>query len=306
MEEGAGGRGEAGGERIVYLNGEFLPASRATVPVTDHSVLFGDGVFDALLCWEGKLHKLEAHLERLYRGARAIGLAVPLERAALAEAILETVRRNGLRTAYLKVLVSRGIGREPRLDPRGCTPMVAIIAGPWVSLGRSDPRRERGLRLHTSAVRRTPPECLDPQIKSLNYLNLIMARLDAIAAGVDDALLLDLQGRVCEGTGFNVFSVRNGELSTPRDNILAGITRQTIMEISAREGIPVRESQLTLYDLYTADEVFLCSTSVAVLGVAELDGRRIGAGAPGPMTQRLYELFMRELTEGSDLTAVFA
>lgn len=295
-----------GRELVVYLNGAFVPESQARLPVTDHSILFGDGLFDAWVCWEGKIHKLEAHLGRLYRGARALSLEVPLAPAAFAEAIVETVRRNGLRTAYIKALVTRGVGREPRLDPRGCTPTVVVLVGPWMSLGTADARRERGLRLVTSAVRRTPPECLDPQVKSLNYLNLILGRLSAIVAGVDDALFLDLQGRVCEGTGFNVFAVQGGELVTPRANVLKGITRQTIFELAAREGIPAREGDLTLYDLYGAEEVFLTSTSVAVLGVADLDGRKIGAGAPGPLTRRLYDLFLQELTEGRNSTPVFA
>ncbi|HEX2172860.1 MAG TPA: aminotransferase class IV, partial [Dehalococcoidia bacterium] len=200
-------------------------------------------------------------------------------------------------------VVTRGVGLEPRLEPRGCTPTVAIIVGPWLHL--VDPKQERGMKVRTSTWRRIPPECLDPRIKSLNYLNIILARMDATAAGADDGLMLDLRGCVSEGPGYNVFAARDGVLSTPRDNILEGITRQTIFEICAREGIPVEVRDLWLYDLYTADEVFFCSSSVAVVGVVELDGRRIGAGAPGPLTRRLYDLFMRELTEGDDLTVVF-
>ena len=290
-------------EPIFYLNGEFLPESQAKIPVTDHAVLYGDGVFDSFFCWEGKIHKLDAHLDRLYRGALALGLTVPLERAAFAEVVIETVRRNRMRTAYIKPIVSRGVGREPRLDPRGCTPMVAIIVGPWLHL--VNPKQERGMVVRTSAVRRIPSECLDPRIKSLNYLNLILARMDATSAGADDALMLDMQGRVCEGPGYNVFVARDGVLRTPRDNILEGITRQTVIEICERAGIAVEPADLGLYDLYTADEVFYCSSSVAIVGVVELDGRRIGAGAPGPLTRRLNDLFMRELTEGPDLTEAF-
>ena len=290
-------------EPIFYLNGEFVPQSQAKVSLMDHSVLYGDGVFDSCFCWEGKIHKLDAHLDRLYRGAQALGLTVPLEKPAFAEAIIETVRRNGLRTAYIKPIVSRGVGFEPRLDPRGCTPMVAILVGPWLHL--VDPKQERGMKVRTSAVRRIPAECLDPRIKSLNYLNIILARLDATSAGADDGLMLDLQGRVCEGPGYNVFAARNGVLYTPRESILEGITRQTLLEICEREGIAVQATDLWPYDLYTADEVFYCSSSVAIVGVVELDGRRIGSGAPGPLTRRLYDLFMRELTEGNDLTEVF-
>jgi branched-chain amino acid aminotransferase len=301
-------------ERIFYVDGEFVPESAAKISVTDHAFNWGDGLFDAFPCWEGKLHKVDAHLDRLYRGARALALTVPLDRAALRDVVIELVRRNGLRMALIKIVVSRGVRPAMGMDPRGCTPTVVIQlhpllhpADPWSpqaptgNTQGAQERLERGLKVKTTAVRRTPAECLDPRIKTLNYLNLILARMEATSAGADEGLMLDTHGRVCEGSGYNVAVVHNGELSTPRGNILEGITRQTLLEICARDGIPAHECDLSLYDVYTADEVFFCSTMVTVMAVTEVDGRRIGSGRRGPMTKRLYEAFIRELTTGPNL-----
>lgn len=302
-------------ERIFYVNGEFVPESQAKISVTDHAFNWGDGLFDAFPCWEGKLHKLGAHFDRLYRGALALALTVPLDREALRDVVIELVRRNGLRMALIKIVVSRGVRPTMGMDPRGCTPTLVIQlhpllhpADPWSpQVSTAGPqealsRLERGLKVKTTAVRRTPADCLDPRIKTLNYLNLILARMEAVAAGADEGLMLDTHGRVCEGSGYNVAVVHNDEVSTPRDNILEGITRQTLLEICAREGIRAHERDLALYDVYTADEVFFCSTMVTVMAVTEVDGRRIGSGRRGPMTKRLYEAFIRELTVGDNLT----
>jgi branched-chain amino acid aminotransferase len=309
-------------ERIFYVNGEYVPESQAKISVTDHAFNWGDGLFDAFPCWEGKLHKLDAHLDRLYRGAQALALTVPLDRAALREAVVELVRRNGLPMALIKIVVSRGVRPAMGMDPRGCIPTVVIQlhpllhpADPWSPQAPTGSaagaqggleRLERGLKVKTTAVRRTPPECLDPRIKTLNYLNLILARMEATASGADEGLMLDTHGRVCEGSGYNVAVVHRGEVSTPRDNILEGITRQTLLEICARDGIPAHERDLSLYDVYTADEVFFCSTMVTVMAVTEVDGRRIGSGRRGPLTKRLYEAFIRELTTGPNLIDVLS
>ena len=306
-------------ERIFYVNGEYVPESEAKISVTDHAFNWGDGLFDAFPCWEGKLHKIDAHLDRLYRGALALALPVPLDRDALRDAVIELVRRNGLPMALIKIVVSRGVRPAMGMDPRGCTPTVVIQlhpllhpADPWSPQATAPSpqgaleRLERGLRVKTTAVRRTPSECLDPRIKSLNYLNLILARMEATASGADEGLMLDTHGRVCEGSGYNVAVVHKGEMSTPRDNILEGITRQTLLEICAREGIPAHERDLSLYDVYAADEVLFCSTMVTVMAVTEVDGRRIGSGRRGPMTRRLYEAFIRELTTGPNLTEALA
>lgn len=290
-------------ESVFYVNGEYVPESRARIPVTDHAVLFGDGVFDSLFVWDGFIHKIDAHLARLYRGAHSIKLEIPMSPAELKEVIAETVRRNGLRRAYIKVVVSRGVGSEPRMDPRGCTPSVIVIVGPYIHL--VNPKQETGLRIKISSVRRIPAECLDAKIKSLNYLNLILARLEAIEAGVDEAILLDPRGFVCEGPGYNLFAVAGRTLSTPAENILHGITRDDVFELCQREGLPVRVANLTPYDLYVADEVFFCSSSVGITGVVEIDGRQIGTGKPGALTQRLQELFLTWIASGTDGYRVF-
>ncbi len=189
------------------------------------------------------------------------------------------------------------------MDPRGCTPSVIVIVGSYIHL--VNPKQETGLRVKISSTRRIPVECLDPKIKSLNYLNLILARLEALEASADEALMLDTRGCVCEGPGYNVFAVADGALRTPDANILEGITRDDVFELCRREGIAVRAGSLTPYDLYVADEAFFCSSSVGITGIVTIDGRRIGTGTPGPLPRRLQELFLELVASGADGYPVF-
>ncbi len=282
-------------ERLVYINGELVPKEEAKVSVFDHGFLYGDGVFEGIRVYDGRVFKLDEHIDRLYDSARAIMLDIPMSKEEMKKAIAETVRANGLKDAYIRVVVSRGEG-DLGLDPEKCPkPNVVIIVEPMDPLYGD--LYEKGIRVITSSIRRIPPESLDPKIKSCNYLNNILAKIQANLAGVEEAIMLDHEGYVAEGTGDNIFVVENGEVFTPPDDtVLRGITRQTVMEICEELGIPVREKRITLGELYSADEVFLTGTAAEVAPVREVDGRRIGDECPGPVTRRIMEKF-RELTE---------
>jgi branched-chain amino acid aminotransferase len=273
-------------EPIIYVNGEFVPQSRAKISVLDHAVLYGDGVFETAFAWKGRVFKLDAHIERGFRSMAAIALPPPVDRSEMRRLILETISRNRLQDAYIKWLITRGANGKPLMDPAGCVPNLVILAQPYINRA-SEAQTARGLRLKTVAVRRPPGQVLDPQIKSLNYLNLVLAKLEAKSAGADEALLLDLRGRVCEATGCNVFTVHGTRLRTPRHDVLAGITRETVLELSSEAGLAAEQSEIELYDAYTADEVFICSTAGGILPVVEIDGRTIGAGNPGPAFRAL-------------------
>lgn len=284
---------------VVYLNGEYVPTDQAAVSVLDHGFLYGDGVFESLVVVGGRVFRLDDHLERLYRSAATVKLALPLAREELRQAVLETVRRNGSHDGYLRVIVSRGPG-YPVLDPRAAeAPTIVVLPhGPeWPAAVRGSYRPE-GMRLHIASVRKTPSICVEAQVKSLNYLNQILARMEAVEAGADEAILLDIHDFVAEGPGENVFAVHSGRLVTPPvQNILAGITRATLIELASELGHEAVERPMTPYDLYTADEVFLTSTFGGVLPVAEIGGRRIGGEQPGPLTRALrerYDRFVRE------------
>lgn len=291
-------------EPIVYVNGEFVPESQARISVFDHAVLYGDGVFDTSCAWAGYIFMLDEHLARLYRSLQATRLTPPVPQDEMKRLIVETVRRNGLRNAYIKVVVSRGVSPEPLLDPRNCQPGLIIFARPYLSL--ADPAKAaRGLTVKIAATRRVPHDSLDPKIKSLNYLNLVLAKIEAIESGCDDAILLDTQGYACEGPGYNIFAVIAGTLVTPAQSILVGITRQAVLEIAGRLGYPATNGSLTPYDLYTAEEVFFCSTAGGIIPIAQIDGRTIGCGSRGPVTTAIRDAYLAMLERGEHGTPVW-
>jgi branched-chain amino acid aminotransferase len=274
-----------------YVGGAFVPEAQASISILDHAVLYGDGVFETVVAWEGRIFKLDAHVRRFLRSCAAIALECPVSQERLAELVVETVRRNGLDSAYVKWILTRGSNGTPLMDPTGCVPNLIIMARPYID--RSSPA---GLRVKTVAVRRPPGHVLSAQVKSLNYLNLVMAKVEARAAGADQALILDTHGRVCEAPGFNVFVVTDGVLRTPRHDVLPGITRETTMELAEERGFPVHETDLELYDAYTADEVFLTSTAGGLVPVIEVDGRSIGDGRPGPVLGALRDAYRQSLS----------
>jgi branched-chain amino acid aminotransferase len=283
-------------ELLVWLNGELVPKSQAKVSVFDHGFLYGDGVFEGIRAYNGKVFMLDEHLDRLYDSAKSIWLTIPLTKEQMRDAILQTLRANKLRDAYIRVVVSRGEG-DLGLDPRKCPKPNIVIITDRIELFPEE-LYERGIEMVTVSVRRNSPQALNPNIKSLNYLNNILAKIEAINAGKPEGLMLTLDGYVAEGTGENIFIVKRGELFTPPAymGILKGITRQVVMQLAQEEGIPVHEAVLTLHDVYIADECFLTGTGAEIIPVVKLDGRVIGDGVPGPITKTLIQKF-RQYTQ---------
>lgn len=282
---------------VVYVNGRYEPGDRASISVFDHGFLYGDGVFDTSFARHGWIFKLDEHLERLDRSLRAVALELPLSMAELREATIETVARNGRKDAYIKIVASRGVSAEPLMDPRSCEPTVVIFARPYLSLAGAGVKA-RGLVTKLTALRRVSHTALDPRIKSLNYLNLVMARMEAFAAGCDEALIVDEDGDVCEAPGYNVFAIIGGTLVTPDRAILEGITRATVFDLAHDLGIPYRIARLAPYDLFTADEAFLTSTAGGLIPIVKVDGRPVGTGAPGPILAAMDARYEALLAEG--------
>ena len=273
--------------RIIFMNDRLVPEEEAKVSVFDHGLLYGDGVFEGLRSYSGRVFRLDTHLDRLWDSARAIALEIPLTKDAVAKAVNDTLAANKLIDGYVRLVVTRGAG-SLGLDPnRTKNPQVIVIAD-TISLY---PREfyEKGLRIVTAATQRVHSAALSPRIKSLNYLNNIMAKLEGLQAGCVEALMLNHKGEVAECTGDNLFVVRSGSLLTPPPDagILEGITRGAVMDLAHAAGIACSEATLTRYDLYTADECFLTGTAAEVIPVVEIDGRKVGSGAPGPITARL-------------------
>jgi branched-chain amino acid aminotransferase len=277
----------------VYVNGKLLDKADAKISVYDHGLLYGDGVFEGIRIYDGKVFRLLQHIDRLYDSARAIYLEVPLSREQMADAILNTVRANAKQNGYIRAVVTRGAG-SLGLDPRKTTdPQVFVIVDD-ISLYPPE-LYESGLEIVTAATIRNHPDALSPRIKSLNYLNNILAKVEAVRAGCLEALMLNTKGEVAECTGDNVFLVKRGVLRTPPldAGILEGVTRNAVLELARAAGIPTEEVPLTRYDVYTADECFLTGTAAEVIAAVKCDGRVIGNGKPGPITRQLRERFQQ-------------
>ncbi len=277
--------------RTVWINGKLVPSSEASVSVFDHGLLYGDGVFEGLRIYGGKVFRLEEHLERLYESARAICLEMPLDQAALAKATNETVAVNDLTDGYIRLVVTRGAGTLG-LDPNRCSDPQVIIIADKIALYPAE-FYENGLEIITSSVIRNHPAALSPRIKSLNYLNNILAKIEGLQAGCVEALMLNHKGEVAECTGDNVFVIKKGELYTPPldAGILGGVTRNVVLELAAAEGIATHETALTKHDIYVADECFLTGSAAEVVPVVKVDSRPIGDGKPGPLTKQLSDKF---------------
>ena len=277
--------------RTIFINDRLVPEDEARVSVFDHGLLYGDGVFEGLRSYAGRVFRLDAHLDRLWASARAICLEIPLAKEAMAKAVIDTLAANDLKDGYIRLIVTRGAGTLG-LDPNRCSNPQVIIIADTISLYPQE-FYDQGLRIVTAATQRIQPAALSPRIKSLNYLNNIMAKLEGLRAGCVEALMLNHKGEVAECTGDNVFVVRSGRLLTPPPDagILEGITRNAVMELAHAAGIDCREATLTRHDLYTADECFLTGTAAEVIPVVDIDGRTIGSGAPGPITSRLKDDF---------------
>lgn len=280
-------------ERWVYINGEYYRKDEAKVSVFDHGFLYGDGVFEGIRVYDGNVFRLKEHLERLYDSAKSIMLEIPMTMEEMQQAVVDAVRKNGLRNAYIRLVVSRGVG-SLSLDPESCSNPQVIIIVDQVRLFSKE-LYENGLPIVTVPTRRNIPDALNPKIKSLNYLNNVLVKIEANRAGVGEALMLNEHGYVAEGSGDNIFIVKKGVLYTPPGYVgaLEGITRRAIMDLADQLGYPVKEQPFTRHDVYIADEAFLTGTAAEVIAVVEVDGRRIGTGKPGPITRRLLEEFRK-------------
>jgi branched-chain amino acid aminotransferase len=281
----------------VYLNGTLVDKESAKVSVYDHGLLYGDGVFEGIRVYGGKVFLLEEHVDRLYESARAIRLEIPLPRDQMNAAVRETVAANGLADGYVRLVVTRGVGYLG-LDPRKTSNPQVIIIADTITLYPAE-LYEQGLKLVTASTIRNHPQALSARIKSLNYLNNILAKIEGTDAGSVEALMLNHKGEVAECTGDNVFLVKDRVLKTPgpEAGILEGITRNAVMRLAREAGVSVVETTLLRHDLYVADECFLTGTAAEVIPVVSLDGRPIGDGRPGPVTRDLLARF-RRMTRG--------
>jgi len=284
---------------LIYLDGELVPEKEAKVSVFDHGLLYGDGIFEGIRVYEGNIFRLSAHIERLYESAKTIGMEIPMTYEEVEAATARTVEANGMSDAYIRLVVTRGRG-DLGIDPTSCPRPTFIIICATIQL-YPEKFYETGIPLITASTRRIPMECLDPRIKSLNYLNNILAKIEARKAGVPEAVMLNLSGRVAECTADNIFIWRNGKLKTPRltEGALPGVTRWATLELAHESGLRVKETVLGLHDLYNADECFLTGTGAEIVPVVAIDGRQIGDGKPGATTLDLLERFRKlRVTDG--------
>lgn len=275
----------------IWINGKLFDKADAKVSVYDHGLLYGDGVFEGIRIYAGKVFRLREHVDRLYESARAIHLEIPITREPMADAVVATVQANNKVEGYIRLVVTRGAG-SLGIDPDRCSDPQVIVIVDDISLYPAE-WYEKGLEIITASTIRNHPNALNPRIKSLNYLNNILAKLEAKQAGCHEAIMLNGNGEVAECTGDNIFLVKRGVLKTPPSHagILQGVTRNAVLELAHAAKIPVAEATLTRYDVYTADECFLTGTGAEIIAVVKCDSRTIGAGKPGPITKQLRERY---------------
>lgn len=292
-------------EPLVYVNGKFLEKSKAVVSVFDHGLLYGDGVFEGIRAYNGSVFRLVDHINRLYDSAKSIHLKIPLTKHEMTEAVLETLRRNHLMDAYIRLVVTRGAG-DLGVDPTLCKePTLFIIAEPTASaLG---PKEPKVIKVIVSSYRRDAVDATSHEIKSLNYMNSILAKIEADSSGADDAILLDHRGFVSEASVTNIFLVKDGKISTPSSaaGILHGITRARLIRVCSDLGLDVEERDVTPFELVTADEVFLVGTKSEILAVGSVGGTEVGTGEVGPLTKRLRQEFARVVQRPEEGTPIY-
>jgi branched-chain amino acid aminotransferase len=278
---------------VIYLDGHFVPKEEAKVSVFDHGLLYGDGIFEGLRIYNGRIFKLEEHVDRLYDSAKAILLNIPMSKEEMIEAHVETSRRNGLSDGYIRTVITRGKG-SLGIDPRSCPRATVIIIVDKIALYPAE-MYDKGINVVTVATRRTAVDALNPRVKSLNYLGNVMAKMEVTMAGAQGGILLNAEGYVTEGTADNVFIIKNGKITTPPRYVgmLEGITRNTIMDIAHDFGYTVKEEVSTRHDLFVADEIFFTGSGAEVIPVVKVDGREIGNGKPGEITWRLIEAYRK-------------
>ena len=289
----------------IFINGKLYDKENAKISVHDHGLLYGDGVFEGIRSYGGRVFKLTEHIDRLWESAKAIWLEIPISKAQMAKAIEDTLKANGIDDGYIRVIITRGCGTLG-LDPNECSDPQVIVITDRIALYPPE-LYEKGLEIVTVSTVRNHPAALSPRIKSLNYLNNILAKIEGLQAGCIEALMLNNKGEVAECTGDNIFLVRKGKLLTPPNEagILEGVTRDTVMELARAGGngaapIDVLETPLTKHDVYIADECFLTGTAAEVIPVVKVDSRVIGNGRPGPITRSLNARFQK-LTRNSGM-----
>jgi branched-chain amino acid aminotransferase len=284
-------------ELVVYIDGQYHPKSQAKISVYDHGFLYGDGVFEGIREYNGIVFKLKEHIDRLYRSAHAIMLKIPLTEEEMIQAVLETLRKNKMKDSYIRLVVSRGVG-DLGLDPRKCPKPSVIIITDTISIRAGD-AEETGITTMFSWVRRNRVDATTQEIKSLNYLNSVLAKIEANACGVDEAICLESNGFVAEGVGENVFIVKNGELLTPPSSTgaLAGITAEVVKELIAKLGLKLTVTNLTPFMIFTADEAFFTGTAMEMVPIREVNKRQIGTGKPGPVTKKLMAGFQKVIED---------
>ncbi|RJE46860.1 MULTISPECIES: branched-chain-amino-acid transaminase [unclassified Dehalobacter] len=287
---------------IIYCDGKFVDSQEAKISVFDHGFLYGDGVFEGIRAYNSRVFKLKEHIDRLYDSANAILLNVEVSRREMMDIVVETVRKNSLTDAYIRLIISRGVG-DMGLDPRKCPKSEIICIAGNISLYPQS-MYENGMEIITAATRRNSSDALSPRIKSLNYLNNIMAKIEANRAGLMEALMLNQEGYVSEATGDNIFIIKDGVITTPPvyAGILKGVTRDSVIDLARQEGITVQEELFHLIDVYSADECFLTGTAAELIPIITLDSRKIGDGKPGPVFKKLLAKFHEYVkTEGEPI-----
>ncbi len=288
-------------ELLVYINGVYYPKSQAKVSVFDHGLLYGDGIFEGIRAYNGIVFKLKEHIDRLYASAHVIMLEIPMTKEEIIQAVIETLKRNNLRDAYIRLVITRGVGGLG-LDPRKCVNPTIIIITDIIKLQIIE-GKEKGITTIISWVRRDAIDATSHEVKSLNYLNSILARIEANIAGVDEAICLNKDGYVCEGVGENLFIIKKGKLITPlaSTGALPGITRNRVIELINELGYEAFERNITITELFTADEAFFTGTAVEIVPVVEINKRKIGNGQPGIVTKHImqeFEKIIRDPKEG--------
>jgi branched-chain amino acid aminotransferase len=280
-------------ELLVYIDGEYYPKSQAKISVYDHGLLYGDGVFEGIRAYDGVVFKLKEHVDRLYFSAHAIMLQIPLTEEEMIDAVLETLRKNNLKNGYIRLVVTRGVG-DLGLNPKKCPKPTVIIIADTISLHNIE-AREKGVTAMISWVKRDPVDATSHEIKSLNYLNSILAKIEANIGNVDEAICLDKNGYICEGVAENIFIVKRGKIYTPPSytGALPGITAETVIKLARDLGYEVKKKNITPYELFTADEVFFTGTAAEVVAVREINKRAIGNEKPGVITKRLIAEFSK-------------
>ncbi|MEM3578143.1 MAG: branched-chain-amino-acid transaminase [Candidatus Bathyarchaeia archaeon] len=293
-------------ELLVYIDGEYYPKSQAKISVYDHGLLYGDGIFEGIRAYNGVVFKLKEHIDRLYRSAHTIMLQIPAPKEEMMKIVLETLRKNKLKDAYIRLIVTRGIG-DLGLDPRKCQKPTIIVIADTIKLLKTE-AKENGITAMISWVKRDPVDATTHEIKSLNYLNSILAKIEANISGVDEAICLDKNGFICEGVAENIFIVKGRKIFTPPSytGALPGITAEAVINLAKKLGYEVVEKNITPYELFNADEVFFTGTAAEIVPVKEINKRVIGEGKPGPVTRRLMEEFMKMVQDPKEGTPIYS